>query len=527
MKIKQQIAIGHNLDASDLMFADKIGGLVCPSMAAFRTDHLFRNFGEITLLMDRNKINLRTDPTYNADVYTTRFPSCYYKVNNGVLDRFAEKVADTVPEFSALHSKVDYHENAMVSKGFEHVADEYMRDPKVLLAFARDNGLNPRIYRSTHESGVTFIDNMDKPKAFVRELKRLGVKNIKQGTPEYDDYSKKMYEAMDAGMQRIAESKGGTPEEIAEDKAYFKERLGKSYFKEENGKPQLFFNPHQKILDYITKLERDPNPIDTVKTRERLEKLVQTDKQKQAFRSWLGEHIAPAFHSPHMHVVTRGGHQKKLAFTAENALKAMKGKVNGEEKTIFMGAGSIRSLVAKRFTSYRAMESSMDELVSEDEMRAIGEKFNSRLADLPEKMAPFYKYQTDSWRYRDAVYEEIADYARTGSVRTLESFDEIDPDVLKELDDFLSELKHGKTHYFEIKKQSIVKLDEFDAAIVPRGVDKGALKILKEADIKVSYYEPEQNLSRQLAISKQKDLLFGEGQEVTLTTSKPDNEFTP
>lgn len=522
MKLMQKLAVGHNLNASDLVFADKIGGLVCPSMAIFRSDISFSNFGDITLLMDKSKVNLRTHPAHNADVFSMRFPSCYYKTDKSILDTFSEKVATSVPEMEKEHSIADYHESSVISKGFDHVAQEYMRDPKVLLAYARDNGLNPRIYRSQHKSGITFIDNMEKPKSFLRELKSMGIKSIKEGTDEYTEYSQRLFDEMKSSMRRLAESKGGTPKEIEEDTDYFINHLGKHYFKSVESNPQLLFSPHQKIKDHIRAIERNPNPIDIRKTRDRLEKLVKSDKQKQSFITWLGNHIGNAFHSPYMHVVTRGGNHKKLAFTAENALKAMRGKVQGEEKTIFMGAGSIRSLVAKRFTSYREITSHIHDLVSDDDMKVVGEEFNKRLSDFPEKLAPYYLYQTDSWRYRDAVYEEISDYARSGSLSKLESFNNIDVDVLQELDDFLSDLSQAKTHYFEVKKQSIVGIDDFDAAIVPNGVDPAAIEVLKRANVNITFYDPEQSLSRIKAVNKQQDLLFGNGNEVVIP--EPDEQ---
>ena len=226
-----------------------------------------------------------------------------------------------------------------------------------------------------------------------------------------------------------------------------------------------------------------------------------------------------------MHVVTRSGNQKKLAFTAENALKAMKGKVNGEEQTIFMGAGSIRSLVAKNYKSIREITKNIDMLVSEKEMKKVGDEFNSRLQDFPDKLAPFYLYQTDSWRYRDAVYEEIADYAKRGTTRALESFKDIPDDVLEDLNNFLDDLSNAATHYFEIKEQSIVGIDEFDAAIVPKGTRKETLEILRSANIKVTFYEPDNKLSRQLGVIKNQPLLFGSGEEITLNLSEDSAEL--
>lgn len=525
MKIKQQMAIGHNLNASDLAFANKIGGFVCPSLAIFRTDHAFTNYGDITLLMDKSKVNFRSTPAHNADVFSARFPLCYYKADVNKLDSFTEEVNSACDDLAEISSIVDYHESSAIQKGFESVASTYMNDLKVLMTYARDKGLNPRTYKATNKSGIIFIDSNERPKSFLKKLKAFEPESLSEGTDEYAHYSQFIYDTMVGHIDKLVDSRGGTKEEKEADKEYFLSRTRKSYFKEVDGKPILFFNTYQKLNDYIRLCQRNPNPIDRYKTNERLRKLVSTDKQKEAFKGWLNERIGKAFHSPFMYVLTRSGNQKKLAFTAENALKAMKGKVNGEEQTIFMGAGSIRSLVAKNYRSIREITKNIDMLVSEKEMKKVGDEFNSRLQEFPDKLAPFYLYQTDSWRYRDAVYEEIADYAKRGTTRALESFKDIPDEVLEDLNNFLDELSNAVTHYFEIKEQSIVGLDKFDAAIVPKGTHKETLEILRNANVKVTFYEPDNKLSRQLGVIKNQPLLFGNGEEVTLNLSEDSPEL--
>ncbi len=500
MKIKQRLAIGHNLSSEDLLFADRIGGLVCPSMAIFRSDILFRNFGEITLLMNKDKVDVKKHPTHNADVFSARFPKCYYKTHPRLLNAFSSHVTARVPEYDRVHSKVDYHEESVLKRGFDEVLNQYIRDPKVLLAFARDHGLNPRIYKGQHKSEIGFIDKMDGMTKFLKQFDFRALSKVEVTHSDYQDLSAKIFELFDKEQY----------------KPTIKTMLRHVYFNDDHDVPVLNLSTFNKLLRFMDKLERDPEPIDHIKTTGRLEKLVETPRQRDRFKEWLSAHIGHAFHTPYMYAETRGGERKKIAFTAENAFKVMKGQVNGTEKTLFMGAGSIRGLVAHRFRSYGDIEQSMQSLVSYDDMDSVGGAFNKRLQSFPDKLAPFYRYDAGAMRYSDDAYAEIAEYAKKGRVSALMSFEGVPDALIKELDTFIADLEFAPTHYFEIKKQRIVTLDEFDVALVPKGVGADVANVLKSHGLKVSFYDPKDELTRIAAVNKQQDLLFGEGEEVTI-----------
>jgi hypothetical protein len=524
MKVKSRMAIGHNIDPDGLKFANELGGLVCPSLAVFRSDHHFKNYGKITLLMDKSSVDLKKDPLHNSDVFSTRFPTCHYTVDEKVLNNFASEVHSLVPDLPQIHSNVDYHDSSVVNKGFLNVYDKYLNDIKVLLAFVRQQGANPRIYKEKHTTGISFMENPDKPRSFARKLNSLDISKMTEEHPNYLEVSQLVYDQIEKGVLNLVKEKTNNPEEIKQDTRYFMETMEKRKFNDIDGKKGLSFSALHQIIRYAEKMHKSPDYVDTHKTMERLRKFVKTPKQKEVFKSWLQEKIGTAFHTPYMHVLTRGGNRKKLAFTAENVLKAMKHKGNGAERTIFMGAGMLRSLVSERITSFTELSKRMDSLASEKDMKGIQSEFNSRLSDIPDILAPHYLYRVDGMHYRDAVYEELFDFAKTGSIRSLESFEDIPSEKMDIIKTLLDDLKVAKTHYFEIKKQSIVGIDEFSVAIVPKGTEKKIIELLKSNDLKVDFYNPNIELDRIRAVNKHDDLLFGEGKEVTIDTPKIEKE---
>ena len=75
------------------------------------------------------------------------------------------------------------------------------------------------------------------------------------------------------------------------------------------------------------------------------------------------------------------------------------------------------------------------------------------------------------------------------------------------VDDLLEYLVALPTSYFEAKIQRAVGFEEFNTAVVPRGMRKDALQVLKDAGLKVKTYDPKVEGSRAEVIAKQKQLL--------------------
>ena len=77
----KNLFLGHNLTSLNLLHADKMGGLATPSLAVSRKEHPISGFGEITLLADPKTLNDSSMKTFNADVYSPRYPSIKYEIN--------------------------------------------------------------------------------------------------------------------------------------------------------------------------------------------------------------------------------------------------------------------------------------------------------------------------------------------------------------------------------------------------------------------------------------------------------------
>lgn len=77
-----ELIVQHNLTASNLLKADKLGGLPVPSLAISKVGAPLENFGEITLIAPKEMATPSAkNPVFRSDAYTPRFPTIDYSID--------------------------------------------------------------------------------------------------------------------------------------------------------------------------------------------------------------------------------------------------------------------------------------------------------------------------------------------------------------------------------------------------------------------------------------------------------------
>ena len=133
----------HNVTAEGLKIADEIGGLPMPSLAITRADEPLTDFGEISLVADKNMATpSKQTPVYPADAYTGRQPRVFY---NNFVDE--EKAFDAIRNDPMLgHLKdVDYFHNMYDS------INEADLPLKTIQAAVDRKVINPKDYNEFYE----------------------------------------------------------------------------------------------------------------------------------------------------------------------------------------------------------------------------------------------------------------------------------------------------------------------------------------------------------------------------------------
>lgn len=127
--------VQHNISPEGLAISEQIGGIPMPSIGIAGAKAPLENFGDITLLLDPEKIAPRRDlPVYPADAYTGRQPRAEIEFVN---KSATEKAISSDPKFSHMKD-IDYwmmsHDNFADNDRMMRTAqfgiDQKIADPK-------------------------------------------------------------------------------------------------------------------------------------------------------------------------------------------------------------------------------------------------------------------------------------------------------------------------------------------------------------------------------------------------------------
>lgn len=141
---KNLVAV-HNTDEAKLKNILKVNGLAAPSIAVIRADRSrFNSFGDITLVAPKDLIDPKADKkakTFNADVYSPRYPSISYSIADrklaGKLRDILVKAMDKMPESLRKDFFVSF-ESENADKPMEK---RFSESETFMAAFLADTGL--------------------------------------------------------------------------------------------------------------------------------------------------------------------------------------------------------------------------------------------------------------------------------------------------------------------------------------------------------------------------------------------------
>lgn len=143
--------VAHNIKPNGLLNAARIGGLPMPSLAIARIDQGgFENFGEITLLANRDMVDPKIDKAakvYNADAYSPRYPGVEYKYDDKAMRAFAAEAARASKD---IGGRGEFDLSRLEDRGPAEA--EY--DDGVRVLFLRDTGRMPALGENRVDNSI-------------------------------------------------------------------------------------------------------------------------------------------------------------------------------------------------------------------------------------------------------------------------------------------------------------------------------------------------------------------------------------
>lgn len=469
----KNLVVYHNVSTGKLREAIKLGGLPMPSLAITKRDIPFGDFGEITLIGDKDMIDprkSRSNEVFSRDAYTVRKPVVNYEVPAKIdSDAFHKKYEET-RKFLNKNS-IDVRElNFSFYDGEESLA-------------AMENNIAIKYYyvKNVLKKDIPIKERTVTPpvrgerlfKEYPKLIHALKSSKVKKGDFSEVDQAARPY--FDEMRQDIAMGKGL----VGRSKRVLAKWTTNGHINEEGVK---------ELLLRLSAYEEDKKkkPYKEVDRQDFVKDLRKTIEEAgiERFTAFVRSEFDSLYKDRYL-----WDNGKKYAFNIDNIVKLMKkyrGTNNEGPGGINYGFNSLLAFLSKKFTSIRDIKNHESLLAPNKKELARykkAEDMYNRLIDEAAELRGSYGMGLDM------DLAELMKDTRDGK-KELHGFPE-DKKFLQHIKDFLQEADKVTTDYFEAKPARKVTFDEFSGAVIPKDTPKGTVDFLKAQGIEVAEYDPD------------------------------------
>ena len=469
----KDLVVYHNVSTGKLREAIKLGGLPMPSLAITKRDIPFGDFGEITLIGDKDMIDprkSRSNEVFSRDAYTVRKPVVNYEVPAKIdSDAFHKKYEET-RKFLNKNS-IDVGEiNFSFYDGEESLA-------------AMENNIAIKYYyvKNVLKKDIPIKERTVTPpvrgerlfKEYPELVHALKSSKVKEGDFSEVDQAARPY--FDEMRQDIAMGKGL----VGRSKRVLAKWTTNGHINEEGVK---------ELLLRLSAYEEDKKkkPYKEVDRQDFVKDLRKTIEEAgiERFTAFVRSEFDSLYKDRYL-----WDNGKKYAFNIDNIVKLMKkyrGTNNEGPGGINYGFNSLLAFLSKKFTSIRDIKNHESLLVPNKKELARykkAEDMYNRLIDEAAELRGSYGMDLDM------DLAKLMKDTRDGK-KDLHGFPE-DKKFLQHIKDFLQEADKVTTDYFEAKPARKVTFDEFSGAVIPKNTPKGTVDFLKAQGIEVAEYDPD------------------------------------
>lgn len=467
----KDLVVYHNVSTGKLREAIKLGGLPMPSLAITKRDIPFGDFGEITLIGDKDMIDprkSRSNEVFSRDAYTVRKPVVNYEVPAKIdSDAFHKKYEET-RKFLNKNS-IDVGEiNFSFYDGEESLA-------------AMENNIAIKYYyvKNVLKKDIPIKERTVTPpvrgerlfKEYPELIHALKSSKVKKGDFSEVDQAARPY--FDEMRQDIAMGKGL----VGRSKRVLAKWTTNGHINEEGVK---------ELLLRLSAYEEDKKkkPYKEVDRQDFVKDLRQTIEEAgiERFTAFVRSEFDSLYKDRYL-----WDNGKKYAFNIDNIVKLMKkyrGTNNEGPGGINYGFNSLLAFLSKKFTSIRDIKNHESLLTPNKKELARyknAEDMYNRLIDEAAELRGSYGMDLDM------DLAGLMKDTRDGK-KDLHGFPE-DKKFLQHIKDFLKEADEVTTDYFEAKPARKVTFDEFSGAVIPKGTPEETVNFLESQGIVVREYD--------------------------------------
>jgi hypothetical protein len=467
----KDLVVYHNVSAGKLREAIKLGGLPMPSLAITKRDIPFGDFGEITLIGDKDMIDprkSRSNEVFSRDAYTVRKPVVNYEVPAKIdSDAFHKKYEETRKFLKKNSIDVgvinfsSYDGEESLAAMENNIAIKYYYVKNVL---KKDIPIKERTVTPPVRGERLF-------KEYPELIHALKSSKVKKGDFSEVDQAARPY--FDEMRQDIAMGKGL----VGRSKRVLTKWTTNGHINEEGVK---------ELLLRLSAYEEDKKkkPYKEVDRQDFVKDLRKTIEEAgiERFTAFVRSEFDSLYKDRYL-----WDNGKKYAFNIDNIVKLIKkyrGTNNEGPGGINYGFNSLLAFLSKKFTSIRDIKNHESLLAPNKKELARykkAEDMYNRLIDEAAELRGSYGMDLDM------DLAGLMKDTRDGK-KDLHGFPE-NKKFLQHIKDFLKEADKVTTDYFEAKPARKVTFDEFSGAVIPKGTPEETVNFLESQGIVVREYD--------------------------------------
>lgn len=478
----------HNISSQNLMnlINDFDGaGLPVPSIAIEKADSVHDDFGDVTLLFNKDTIdpqNNSNNNVYNRDAWTSTFPQTEYKINAEGLKAIAKKL-----DLSEYYLE----SNVFNTNDLNEIKRKFLNDRYVRKAFVEESNIevtpvayekkpkfsffaSPTVKSFIKNNNCTFdrfVNDKEFRDAFLKVAKesirlRIALRQVERFENTLDDCakSKDVYSDFKESIEYCIEyAKGNAKKEVTEHS--YDEGI-------ENA-----INEHKAEFEkYIDNMLSESGVIgDKYIVRDDVD-LYNNDGSRKSFE------------------------QTHYDYNIDNVVKAMKVGKSAISNSFFGGIEYAKTISAKNLNSIEEIKSNEHKLqeLSSEEIETQRENISNLLAPIIKEIADSSKYSNGKFDdgYTEASDSVVDAFKRYNTIEGVykylkQYYGNLKKSTINKLFKARDEIAEMPVRYFEAKPHRVVGFDEVMAVVIPADADKKLKTALKKMDIPMYEYADE------------------------------------
>ena len=480
---KELVAV-HNLSADKLKQAFDLGGFPMPSIAITKADVGHTEFGEISLIFDKESINPtdRRNKVYGEDAWTPTFPAVGYKLNDEKTSDIYRRANKTgsLPLFNPVIFHPDNYESYISSVGSEGIVNHFKDDYGAKQLYLSENGNAVEKYEQ-HEVDKYQPDQIS---LYEKILKEIGIERIKN---ERSD-------ALENDVKRLIEEH------------YNIDLDGMKPFR---AKARISNAIHHAI-DYAEHGNRKTE-TDIEATKKKIDERIDPEK----FEAWLENLFSGVVEKKGIRndkdMFTPSGSSRKWEqlyddITLDSVVNAMQRQAARGGQGLFNG--SIFGAAQEEYKSIDEIRKEARERIrtmNDAEYKAQRDSITDRLSDI--KISGVGNGFSDTMDMAGNIQDAVArSHTAKGIHKYLKGFyPKVTMETANEIADIVKDIQRMSARYFEAKPYRAVGFDEVRLAVVPSDMDKKLVQELEQRGIPVRTYERGNEAQRRQIVEEATD----------------------